>query len=221
MDRMQRRLAISVDILTYLNARGEQFKLTPEGFYQHNELDNLRYEPFEKTLSFTLDGKKEVATNAIEAGKLVYGFKEKEAENDIFSVIRKGGNEMNELNKKSNNLNGAILRPNEDEMKQAKDAYMSYLTGRNLPESLKNFDWKYGVEEGLLVRMEALDEEMVLGTNWRDDAELLELIEHKQMALYSLYRGTTEQKTSGIRVEYNKPAKDTIPEFQEEKGRSM
>ncbi|EAE1303638.1 hypothetical protein EP43_14085 [Listeria monocytogenes] len=220
MDKMQRRLAASVDILTYLNARGEQFKLTPEGFYQHNELSNLHYDPIDKTLSFTLDGEKEVATNAIEAGKLVYGYKEKEAESDIFSVIRRGGNQMDELNKKSNNLK-AVLKPNEEEMKQAKDAYMSYLTGRKLPETLKIFDWKYGLEEGLLVRMEALDEEMVLGTKWRDDAELLDLIEHKQTALYSVYKGTPEQQISSIREEYNKPAKDTIPEFQEEKGRSM
>ncbi|MBC2187274.1 hypothetical protein HCB28_13930 [Listeria sp. FSL L7-0253] len=220
MDKMQRRLAASVDILTYLNARGEQFKLTPEGFYQHNELSNLHYDPIEKILSFTLDGEKEVATNAIEAGKLVYGFKGKEAESDIFSVIRRGGNQMNVLNKKSNNLK-AVLKPSEEEMKQAKDAYMSYLTGRKFPETLKNFDWKYGLEEGLLVRMESLAEEMVLGTKWREDAELLDLIEHKQTALYSLYRGTPEQQTSSIREEYNKPAKDTIPEFQEEKGRSM
>ncbi|MBC1339411.1 hypothetical protein HB837_14525 [Listeria innocua] len=87
---MQYQVAASTDILTYLEARGEHFHLTSEGIYQHTELANLCYDPKEKTLSFTLNGEKEVATNAVEAGKLVYGYKEKEAESDIFTVIRKG-----------------------------------------------------------------------------------------------------------------------------------
>lgn len=213
----QHQLAVSVDILTYLKARGETFEKTPEGLYQHSELPNLCYDSANKTLTFTLNGDKEVATNPIEAGKLVYGYGEQEAENDIFMYIKKGaiqvGNEPN-----SNREADLNDHSREEVNKQAKDAYVRYLKGDPFPTVLKTFDQNHGVQEGLLIRMEALDEEIIFGTSFTRDHPV---IEEKADNLYAVYRGTPEEQALFVNEEYCTLTPDLDAYMEEEKGRSM
>ncbi|EHC6194430.1 hypothetical protein JR549_002882 [Listeria monocytogenes serotype 1/2a] len=371
LSKMQNRLIASVDILAYLEAKGEVFEQNAEGIYQHNELGNLRYDPVGKVLTFTLNGETEIARSAIEAGELVYGYKEKEVENDIFAFIRKGviqvgkisNNEHSEnqstyqgveeakviraiaayltkeyqgevgeeaeaeievylewmqeekvaesqkvrlgaeelfiddkvfwvspfIDLKTNSIvqvvelegmdsivitkyeaetteellktlsklslgelidvnptehnkiieqynlsqksetsekqiqqsftnNYSLDNLKEEGNKQAKAAYVSYLKGNPFPSVLKTFDQTYGMQEGLLIRMEALDEETIFGTSWEKGNPV---IEEKAENLYAVYRKSPEEQSRFIREEYSTLANDLEAHVELEKGCSM
>ncbi|MBF2356034.1 hypothetical protein IA807_14035 [Listeria seeligeri] len=106
----------------------------------------------------------------------------------------------------------------ETENKAVKEAYVNYLSGDSFPEALKQFDRKYGIQEGLLMRMEAIDEETLLGhrLDKTDPA-----IEEKMDDLYAIYRDTEEKQSSFVQEEYCTLAKELGTDIEPEKGRQM
>lgn len=106
----------------------------------------------------------------------------------------------------------------ETENKAVKEAYVNYLTGDSFPEVLKQFDRKYGIQEGLLMRMEAIDEETLLGQRL-DKTD--PTIEEKMDNLYAVYRDTEEEQLSFVQEEYCTLAKELETDIEPEKGRQM
>ncbi|WP_270996099.1 hypothetical protein [Listeria seeligeri] len=224
--KKQQNLAESVNILEYLGSRGEQFKVVAGGVYQHVDHDNLRYSAVAKTLTYTSDGEKQIAQNAVEAGKLLYGLNNAEAVEDIMKNVQKGDLVLGENNQgkeqsesvKTNNQQGLStpnnMDPKETENIKAKEDYVKYLSGGKLPESLKNFDQKYGMNEALSMRLEAIEEQRMFGKKLDKYDQVLD---SKVRNLEAVFRRGTDEKEAFIWNEYTTPIpRQNIPQ-QEQK----
>lgn len=222
ISQKQDEVAAAANILEYLEARGEHFEKGATGRLKHVEEPNLVYNPLAKELIFTVDGEQKMAKNAIEAGQLIYGYDKNEAVEDILKTIQKGELQVGEdkslaeapVQDAVNNKPGSMLDPKEVENKQAKEAYIDYLAGEKLPETLKNFDKKYGLVEALNIRMEAIDEEAFSGHKLERNNPL---IEEKTNKLYAIFReGSTEKQTEFIREEYRTQQPKQVMEPKQE-----
>ncbi|EHE6438497.1 hypothetical protein J0D18_002810 [Listeria monocytogenes] len=224
ISQKQDEVAKAANILEYLEARGEKFQQNTSGKFKHVEEPNLVYSPTAKELRFTVDGEEKIAKNAIEAGQMVYGYDKNEAVEDILKTMQKGELRVGvdkvtteALDKEeSKGEKISMLDSKEVENKQAKEAYINYLAGDKLPETLKNFDRKYGLTEALNIRMEAIDEEGLMGNKLDRSNPVLE---NKINELQSIFReGSTENQTAFIREEYrSQPPKQEVS-FNEDKS---
>ncbi|ECB9822544.1 hypothetical protein FL865_13560 [Listeria monocytogenes] len=217
ISQKQDEVAKAANIIEYLEARGEKFQQNTSGKFKHVEEPNLVYSPTAKELRFTVDGEEEIAKNAIEAGQMVYGYDKNEAVEDILKTMQKGelkvGDDkvttesLDKEESKGEKIN--MLDSKEVENKQAKEAYINYLAGDKLPDTLKNFDRKYGLTEALNIRMEAIDEEGLMGNKLDRSNPVLE---NKINELQSIFReGSTENQTAFIREEYrSQPPKQEV-----------
>ncbi|EAF6699815.1 hypothetical protein D5Z92_13445 [Listeria monocytogenes] len=216
ISQKQDEVAKAANILEYLEARGEKFQQNTSGKFKHVEEPNLVYSPTAKELRFTVDGEEKIAKNAIEAGQMVYGYDKNEAVEDILKTMQKGelkvgGKTTTEALEKeeAKEVTRSRLDPKEEENKQAKEAYVHYLAGDKLPEALKNFDRKYGLTEALNIRMEAIDEEALMGNKLDRNNPVLE---NKINELQAIFReGSIENQTAFIREEYrSQPPKQEV-----------
>ncbi|EKB1220827.1 hypothetical protein ONC83_002363 [Listeria monocytogenes] len=216
ISQKQEEVAKTANILAYLEARGEKFQQNTSGEFKHVEEPNLVYSPTAKELRFTIDGEEKTAKNAMEAGQMVYGYDKNEAVEDILKTMQKGelklgGETTTEALEKeeAKEVARSRLDPKEEENKQAKEAYVHYLAGDKLPEALKNFDRKYGLTEALNIRMEAIDEEALMGNKLDRSNPVLE---NKINELQAIFReGSTENQTAFIREEYrSQPPKQEV-----------
>ncbi|EAF7125079.1 hypothetical protein ACN2T2_002994 [Listeria monocytogenes] len=216
ISQKQEEVAKTANILAYLEARGEKFQQNTSGEFKHVEEPNLVYSPTAKELRFTIDGEEKTAKNAMEAGQMVYGYDKNEAVEDILKTMQKGelkvgGETTTEALEKeeAKEVARSRLDPKEEENKQAKEAYVHYLAGDKLPEALKNFDRKYGLTEALNIRMEAIDEEALMGNKLDRNNPVLE---NKINELQAIFReDSTENQTAFIREEYrSQPPKQEV-----------
>ncbi|MBC1353681.1 hypothetical protein HB837_14675 [Listeria innocua] len=148
---------------------------------------------------------------------MVYGYDKNEAVEDILKTMQKGDLKVGvdkvtteALDKEeSKGEKISMLDSKEVENKQAKEAYINYLAGDKLPDTLKNFDRKYGLTEALNIRMEAIDEEGLMGNKLDRSNPVLE---NKINELQSIFReGSTENQTAFIREEYrSQPPKQEV-----------
>ncbi|EQB9225660.1 hypothetical protein ACYYIK_002891 [Listeria monocytogenes] len=226
ISQKQSEIAKEVNILEYLNARGENFNKNTFGKYQHVELPNLVYSPTSRELTYSVDGEEKVARNAIEAGQMVYGYKEAEVIDDILKNIQKGELQVGE-EKQENPIKeipptekDSNLDSKEVENKQAKEAYINYLAGSAIADTLKSFDKKYGLEEAFNIRMEAIDEEVMFGHKLDRSNPM---IENKINELQSVFRErSVEKQTALIREEYRtQPSKQAVEVSQDKSMDSL
>ncbi|MBC2251125.1 hypothetical protein HCB49_14110 [Listeria sp. FSL L7-0123] len=226
ISQKQSEIAKEANILEYLNARGEKFNKNTVGKYQHVELPNLVYSPTSRELTYSVDGEEKVARNAIEAGQMVYGYKEAEVIEDILKNIQKGelqvGDEKQEdpIKEIPQTEKDSNLDPKEVENKQAKEAYINYLAGSVIADTLKSFDKKYGLEEAFNIRMEAIDEEVMFGHKLDRSNPM---IENKINELQSVFRErSVEKQTALIREEYRtQPSKQAVEISQDKSMDSL
>ncbi|MBC1628446.1 DUF3991 domain-containing protein [Listeria welshimeri] len=89
-----KEFARSVNILSYLQACGEQFEEISAGTYQHADHDSLRYNIRKNVLNHFSNTESKAAFNCIDAAILMYGFNYSEAVHDIYKkskLIPEGG----------------------------------------------------------------------------------------------------------------------------------
>lgn len=93
-NQKDKEFARSMNILSYLQACGEQFEEVSSGTYQHADHDSLRYNIQKNVLNHFSDTNSKAAFNCIDAAILMYGFTYSEAVHDIFKkskLIPEGG----------------------------------------------------------------------------------------------------------------------------------
>ncbi|WP_271006909.1 hypothetical protein [Listeria seeligeri] len=206
ISQKQQEVAESVDIMKYLQAKGEKFEHLIGGKYKHVDYDNLKYNAITKVLTYDADSVKQVANNAVEAGQVMYGFDKSQAIKDVIdnkqnvatlekeSDIRMENKKEVSMSKTKNNLD-----EKESEIQQAKQDYIQYLAGGKIPEGLKEFDRKNGIEEALQIRLEAIDEELMFGSKIdKNDS----VINNKKEQIQTVFRASENEKDAYLWEEY-------------------
>lgn len=85
----------------------------------------------------------------------------------------------------------------EDVIIAAKQDYKAFLLGERTNGQLKDYDERFGVEEGILLRLEAVDEEKIFG-----DMKMYSVYEERGEELAAVIRnGTTDEKMDYLRSE--------------------
>lgn len=146
-NQKDKEFARSVNILSYLQACGEQFEEVSSGTYQHTDHDSLRYNIRKNVLNHFSDTNSKAAFNCIDAAILMYGFTYSEAVHDIFKkskLIPEGGIQQTFYSKPKNFDYNRDVK----EVEFPKRAYRYLTEERGLNKKLIDFCIKDGTIAG-------------------------------------------------------------------------
>ncbi|EGY4491813.1 DUF3991 domain-containing protein [Listeria monocytogenes] len=146
-NQKDKEFARSVNILSYLQACGEQFEEVSSGTYQHTDHDSLRYNIRKNVLNHFSDTNSKAAFNCIDAAILMYGFTYSEAVHDIFKkskLIPEGGIQQTFYSKPKNFDYNRDVK----EVEFPKRAYRYLTEERGLNKRLIDFCIKDGTIAG-------------------------------------------------------------------------